>query len=343
MGGILIHLMPAILISFIVQVLLHEIGHLIGGIITGWRFLFLQIYRLVLKKEDNKMRLTIVSDVGFQCIMCPEMLNAKAFLYTMGGCIINLFTGVAGLIILIVIPISPLVWLYMWCFSVFGIGMYIMNGTASIKRVCNDKACYKLLKTDKHTTLCHNAQLLVAKHLMKGLTYRQIGQESICLCHETAENDIEAYQMVLEYYYYLDTENYNAMKKALNKIQKTDNISSNVIGIISMEQIYMQLFSGFLMLSSREKRRRVDNINIDLTKLYNTPRLEMKKDIHSLRVKTALAAYEKCRQGRARDAVYLLENAINGINKKRYAYEGDRIFFINQLQKIKEILVNNLS
>ena len=64
--------------------------------------------------------------------------------------------------------------IYMELF-LFAIGIFIMNGTSSIKRLCNDKACYNLLKSNNRARVLHNIQLLIAKQLIKGLCYSEIG------------------------------------------------------------------------------------------------------------------------------------------------------------------------
>ena len=130
---VIIHLIPAIIICFVIQIILHEIGHLIGGIVSGWKFLCIQIHNIVLHKTNKGLNLKLVKDKGYRCIMYPLSINQNAILYTMGGCIINLLSGILSLILMIIVPLSPIIWLYTWCFLVFGIGMFVMNGTASMK------------------------------------------------------------------------------------------------------------------------------------------------------------------------------------------------------------------
>lgn len=50
MIDILINAIPSITIAFIVQLLLHEVGHLIGGIVTGWNFIYLQAFHITVIK-----------------------------------------------------------------------------------------------------------------------------------------------------------------------------------------------------------------------------------------------------------------------------------------------------
>lgn len=122
-----------------------------------------------------------------------------------------------------------------------GFGFLIMNGVPRVKQVCNDMATYLLLKKDPLTEKCHNAQLMAAKLLYTGAAYKQISEKMICLPADEAYNDILAYQAILEYYYYLDTENSRMQKKALEKIRNENILSKCTISYLQIELAYMYL------------------------------------------------------------------------------------------------------
>lgn len=336
MNKIIIHIIPSISICFILQIILHEIGHFIGGFLTGWKLIYIQVYKFVLKRSNKSLNLITVDDIGFKCIMYPKSIYTDAILYTVSGYIINLFTGILGLIFMIKLSLSPVLWLYTWCFSVFGIGMYLINGKASIKRVCNDKACYNLLKADTYTRFCHNTQLMIAKQLEKGLTYRQIGEEIICICPEIAENDIQAYHSVLEYYYYLDINNYTMMAKAIDKIKETNNISKEVLNIIEMERIYIWLHS-----SLNDNHSINSSINYDYIKKYIEKNLK-NIDVHYLRIKAVFEAYIYYYEENKANALSILNKEIKRMKQAKYIYKGEKIFCINQLIYIKNMIEKDM-
>lgn len=43
----------AIVVSFIANTILHEAGHLVGGLLTGYKFLSFRVGSLTLQKEDD--------------------------------------------------------------------------------------------------------------------------------------------------------------------------------------------------------------------------------------------------------------------------------------------------
>lgn len=332
MERVILHLVPSIFISFITQILLHELGHFMGGLLTGWKLLFIQIYNLVFKVSNKRIRMITVKSKNFQCIMYPKSIYNKALLYTMGGYIINILTGGIGLIIIIMVPMSPVLWLYMWSFSAFGIGLFFMNGIASLRRICNDRACYNFLKKDKHTLNCHNAQLMISRHLFRGLTYHQIGEESICLCPNTVKNDIEAYQAILEYYYFLDIEDYNKALVSLDKINETDNISRDITNIIKMERIYIKLLTYINNFGN-------EYYDLNWSSLENCVKSCYKKgDIHSYRIKIVLEVCIELKTGNETQSIEILEKSIKTIKNENYVYEGELKFCIQQIKKIKNII-----
>ena len=100
-------------------------------------------------------------------------------------------------------------------------------------------------------------------------------------------NDIYAYQAVLEYYYYLDTNNYLKAGQALNKIQN-NNISMEVLNIIKLERIYYQLLLIFMNFDSIQNSASDNNASISSIE-ESIIKYSKKGDIHSFRVK---AVYE---------------------------------------------------
>ena len=337
MGEIIIHIIPAIGCGFVLQLILHELGHLISGLFTGWKFLYLQIYRLVFKRVNNKLKLIIVGDIGYKCIMYPKSINNNAMLYTMGGCISNLIFATLGLIAVIIISMSPVMWLYTWSFTAFGIGLLFMNGKASTKRVCNDKACYNLLKMNKHNVMCHNAQLIIAKHLMEGLTYKEIGEELICLSPDIAKNDIQAYQAVLEYYYFLDSNNYLKMGQAINKIRSYGNISREVLEIVEQELMYIRLLCAIILKSKALHENNSDKLGWNM---YKGQRGAM--DIHTERIKAVYDAYVLFNKGYKDKAIEALNKALKRLEKGSSVYEGERKFCVKQLMEVKSIIESTI-
>lgn len=94
MGGLIF---LALLFMFI-HIIIHEGGHLVMGLATGWKYLSFRVGNLVLVKQDGKMKWkkTTVMGTGGQCLMIPpecEPEKCPFFLYLLGGGLFNILTG----------------------------------------------------------------------------------------------------------------------------------------------------------------------------------------------------------------------------------------------------------
>ena len=89
-------------LSFAVQIVLHETGHLIGGLLTGYKFCSFRIGNLQLQRENGALRLRRLklAGTGGQCLMTPpEPVDGKipVMLYNLAGPLMNLFTALLAL------------------------------------------------------------------------------------------------------------------------------------------------------------------------------------------------------------------------------------------------------
>ena len=104
--------LPELLMAFVLmfaavyaQLILHETGHLIAGLLTGYRFVSFRIGSLMLMKTQGRWRLARfkLMGTGGQCLMAPPAMvngNYPNTLYHFGGAIMNLLWAVlAGLML----------------------------------------------------------------------------------------------------------------------------------------------------------------------------------------------------------------------------------------------------
>lgn len=93
------YLAPILLLIFFVcymlQIFMHEIGHLIFGLLTGYSFVSFRVGQLTLIKKDGQFKFTQINlpGTGGQCLMDPPPYNDGNFpflLYNLGGIMINL-------------------------------------------------------------------------------------------------------------------------------------------------------------------------------------------------------------------------------------------------------------
>lgn len=99
----------AFVISMFLHIILHEAGHMLFGLLTGYRFVSFRVASFMWEKQkDGKIRFSRFSlaGTGGQCLMAPPEYDAGNFpfrLYNLGGGLMNfMLAAVSGLLLIAV-------------------------------------------------------------------------------------------------------------------------------------------------------------------------------------------------------------------------------------------------
>ena len=116
------------LVSIVFMIVTHELGHLIFGLLTGYRFISFRIFSFMLVKSEGKwaIRRMSIPGTGGQCLMAPPPKKNGKFpfvLYNLGGI---LFCGILSLIPMI-IGLSGQKADFRMLFFIFGFVSFVMN------------------------------------------------------------------------------------------------------------------------------------------------------------------------------------------------------------------------
>ena len=119
-------------LAYFLQTVVHEGGHLLFGLLTGYQYSSFRIGSFMWVKVEGKLRLKRFSlaGTGGQCLMAPpDMMDGKIpyVLYNMGGCIANAVVSVIPLIFVILF----------WKFSYFNFMVLIWVGIGLFAAVLN--------------------------------------------------------------------------------------------------------------------------------------------------------------------------------------------------------------
>ena len=102
----IIFLFIAGVIAFILQVIVHEAGHLVFGLLSGYKFISFRVFDFKIIKDENgklKIRYERLAGTGGQCLMrAPEYVEGKFKyrLYLLGGVIFNIVFSIVSWLIL---------------------------------------------------------------------------------------------------------------------------------------------------------------------------------------------------------------------------------------------------
>lgn len=112
--------------AILIQLIIHEAGHLIFGLMTGYRFSSFRIANLMWVKLDGRIqcRKLHIAGTGGQCLMIPPDLKdgkMPVMLYNFGGAIINLATAVLCVGLSFLCSARSLGWTILMTFAVIGL------------------------------------------------------------------------------------------------------------------------------------------------------------------------------------------------------------------------------
>lgn len=170
-------------LSWFLHIVIHEAGHLVGGLLTGYSFSSFRIGSIMLLKENGKLvtkRLKIAG-TGGQCLMVPpEMVNGTfpVALYNLGGPIFNLIVSLAFVPVLITSPKGG----YWALFSFLMVGVGIVCGLSNgiplrTKSVDNDGYNAISLRKNKDAMRAFWIQMKVNEQLRHGVRTKDMPNE----------------------------------------------------------------------------------------------------------------------------------------------------------------------
>lgn len=132
-------------LSFMIHIVLHEAGHLIFGLMSGYRFSSFRIGSHMLMKQENGElvhRKIKIAGTGGQCLMIPpEMVDGRfpVVLYNLGGSIVNLIVAALLIPVFCLMDKSSLFALFVFLLIAMGAMTGLSNGIPlRTKEINND-------------------------------------------------------------------------------------------------------------------------------------------------------------------------------------------------------------
>ena len=169
--------------AIFIQIIVHELGHLLFGLMTGYSFSSFRIGSFMWIKENDKIHRKRMSlaGTGGQCLMCPpEMKDGKIpyVLYNYGGSLLNLLSGVFFTLLYLWVRSIPILPVLCLMFSVIGVAYALMNGLPMrFGTVDNDGYNALSLGRSKEALRSFWIQMKVSEQMAKGVSIADMPAE----------------------------------------------------------------------------------------------------------------------------------------------------------------------
>ena len=176
-------LLAAVVVAQYIQIVAHEGGHLLFGLLTGYRFLSFRIGSVVLIRQEGRLvfRRCRVRGTGGQCLLIPPAVDGTKgpyVLYNLGGVLLNLAVAGGALALLLLLrPAAPAS--YFLLFTIlFGLLLAVSNGVPMrMSGIANDGYNALCLGRRPQARRALYAQLAVVGLAAQGVRMKDMPEE----------------------------------------------------------------------------------------------------------------------------------------------------------------------
>lgn len=236
-------------IAWIIHIYVHETGHLIFGLLTGYRFQSIRFGSLMFIKTEEGIqckRLTLAG-TGGQCLMLPPKDKGDDYpttLYNLGGCLANLFVALLCLVCYLFTNRTSIGALLLLLLSLVGIGSALLNGVP-MSSLSNDGYNMLVLRKDIKARRALRIQFEANACLAQGQSIKDMPEEWFEWEQEIPENNLVAAQGVLRFNYLMECRRIEEARALGGFLLENAAFLANVHELLlKMELIYCDMLLG---------------------------------------------------------------------------------------------------
>lgn len=313
-------------IALCIHIIVHEAGHLIAGLISGYKFLLFRIGSLTLIHSEGKYRIKKfpLEGTGGQCLMIPPQRpidNIPTKLYNLGGILANILCSAIAIVITLTINN---VWIAIaaFLFALIGLLIAAINGIPmKIGGISNDGKNVQFLDKDTLSKRAFINQLMIHAMTQQSTRPRDIPNEYLTFSTDIDFKDaLQVNWLLMSAVTLMDRKEYEASYQILDTIIQHE---SEVLGLFTKETkcelIFVSLITG-----------RIDRA----TQLYSDEIASYAQQYHKtmsskLRLLCAIALYIENNVEKAR----LMHEQIIA-NSNKYLMQGEVLMDIDLMDEI---------
>lgn len=222
-------------VGMYLQLIIHEAGHLVFGLLSGYRFSSFRIGSFMLLKENDKFvikKLTLAG-TGGQCLMVPPPMRSgkiPVILFNLGGSMMNLIASAIFLVVYLLIPSGTIISFVCLIMVLIGVAIALMNGIPlRLGTVDNDG--YNALSLGKNPDAMRAfwLQLKVNEQIAKGVRLKDMPDEWFTVpADEAMRNSMVAAQGVFATNRLMDQQRFEEADQLIAHLLEID---SGIVGL----------------------------------------------------------------------------------------------------------------
>lgn len=235
--------------AYTVQLVLHEAGHLLFGLLVGYRFASFRVFSLTLVKEEEKLRFKRyrVAGTAGQCLMrspAKSVGKGGVILYNLGGVLLNLST-IPHFFLLFILAVILRIPFFLATFplalALAGGLIAMINGVPMRLQMVNNDGYNVWEATRNQDTLrAFDLQLKITERLLEGQRLKDMPNEWFVLPEDTAmKNSMRATEGVLIANRLVDEHRFEEAEKLMAHLLEME---SGIVGLHRSLLFFDRLF-----------------------------------------------------------------------------------------------------
>ena len=236
--------------SYFCQIPIHELGHLAGGLASGYHFLSLQLHSHMLVRQDGHLRhkrLYLTYSYG-QCLMIPPAMKQGRFpvvLYNLGGAMFNFLFGVLFLALFFFTEQPMLIASLFFLLGVSGMVFSLFTGIPlHLPQTDTDGYHTLMMHRDPEAMRSFWVQLKVSEQTVAGVRFRDMPEDWFWIpSPEKMQNSVVAVMSIYMANRLLDMHAFEEVDFLLREdlLQSRCDIVQLHRGLIYCDLVYLEL------------------------------------------------------------------------------------------------------
>ena len=246
----MIFAMLILLLAFFIQAVIHEFGHLVFGLLTGYKFVSFRIGNFMFLKKDGKLRVKLYNIVGTggQCLMMPPPWkeDLPTVLYNFGGCIFNFLSAIIFLVAFVFTKQGTFWAMFFGMLVAVGFGNVLLNGIPMrTNGISNDGNNALILGKNKKALRAFWLQLYVNGLLSEGERYRNMPEDWFFIpTGEDLFDPMICTVGVMKYNYYFDTHEFDKAETVAKYMLHAPGLLGLHRNELTCELLFLKIFRG---------------------------------------------------------------------------------------------------
>ena len=248
----LLGIMVLFVVMLYVHIIVHEAGHAIFGMLTGYKFLSYRVGSFMWEKGKNgKVRFSRFSlaGTGGQCLLSPPDYNGGNYpyvWYNLGGALVNILLAVLAGAVLLVFPMGKWATTALTMLALTGLFLGLMNGLPLPgNSVNNDGSNIVAISRSPEAKRAFWLQMKVNEQIAWGKRLKELPEEYFAAFPEEARaNAMVSTMAVMAANRQLDALNLDEAERLMQPLMEDKHVVSLYRQLMTFDMALIELVNG---------------------------------------------------------------------------------------------------